>query len=560
MKINRIYGRNFMSYESFDLPITPGKHLIRGVNNSSESSESNGSGKSSLLESISWTLFKKSTRTTNPSRNKLGSCMTGVEMEISGNKYRIERFFGDPILGNNIQIYENDQNISNRKPSLTEQDLGKIIGVDYDIFISTILVAQGMPKNFSGFTPTLKKSMLENLIGLVRWVEYRKRISNKSSEFRKSYNTLTSLLESIKNNLIKTNSRIETLKEVKSRMEETLVKDISDAEDELSRYQKKIREVGFDVKDKVEYDNLVSSIKQMRNSAGYITSQINDLKQVVNLKVCPTCNRDYPEDRINDATEKSLFLKQKISRIFDTIKSLEVKEKEIADKLELYRRLEIEHSRVIKRVHDLKSQKIDSKEIEDLEETCRVESERYNETNLDSEDIKTKVQNFDYIDSLLLPSSKFRLQVISKYLDYINSIVDSICQMVFSDIGVSLVESGDGIDFKIVRGNNILLYGELSGGERRRVDVVIILALQKFLIESSGISINVLAMDEIFDGLDGKGIQVVLDAIDVLFCESESVYVITHVQGLKSIFDNVITVVKENDISKIESIGESGCE
>ena len=45
----KVVGKNFLSFEEFELNFTEGKHLILGTNHSTDYAESNGSGKSSLL-------------------------------------------------------------------------------------------------------------------------------------------------------------------------------------------------------------------------------------------------------------------------------------------------------------------------------------------------------------------------------------------------------------------------------------------------------------------------------------------------------------------------------
>jgi DNA repair exonuclease SbcCD ATPase subunit len=109
-----------------------------------------------------------------------------------------------------------------------------------------------------------------------------------------------------------------------------------------------------------------------------------------------------------------------------------------------------------------------------------------------------------------------------------------------------------GLDLPLYRNGRKIGYKAFSGGERRLVDIALILAFQRFQIEASGLSSNLLVFDEIFDGLDRFNVERVLGAIEALFPESNAIYVITHNDSLKSVFSSVIRVVKEESISTIQ--------
>jgi DNA repair exonuclease SbcCD ATPase subunit len=94
-------------------------------------------------------------------------------------------------------------------------------------------------------------------------------------------------------------------------------------------------------------------------------------------------------------------------------------------------------------------------------------------------------------------------------------------------------------------------YKSLSGGEKRRVDIIVILSLQRFLLECTGVSTNLLVFDEIFDSLDNVGIQMVLNCIDTIFDEGLCVYIITHKSDFRVSFESFVEIEKVNDISSI---------
>ncbi len=99
-------------------------------------------------------------------------------------------------------------------------------------------------------------------------------------------------------------------------------------------------------------------------------------------------------------------------------------------------------------------------------------------------------------------------------------------------------------------------YVNLSGGEKRRVDIAIMITLNKIIRQMYNISsglLGILILDEIFSSLDDSGEETVYDLLEELTQSINSIYVITHTDELKSFFNNSITVKKRNRCSFIES-------
>ena len=100
-------------------------------------------------------------------------------------------------------------------------------------------------------------------------------------------------------------------------------------------------------------------------------------------------------------------------------------------------------------------------------------------------------------------------------------------------------------------------YVNLSGGEKRRVDIAVMVTLNKIIRMMYNISSGLLGMlilDEIFSSLDNSGEENVYELLEELSHSINSIYVITHTEELKSYFNNYITVKKKNRCSSIENI------
>jgi len=113
------------------------------------------------------------------------------------------------------------------------------------------------------------------------------------------------------------------------------------------------------------------------------------------------------------------------------------------------------------------------------------------------------------------------------------------------------------IELQVVNGSGGESYLANSGGERRRIDVAVLCALQDLVRSRKGNDTNVLFLDEIFDTLDGAGIEAVVYLLsNFIHSAEDSIFVISHSSELKPYFDRVITLVKENKVTRLV---EDGC-
>lgn len=106
-------------------------------------------------------------------------------------------------------------------------------------------------------------------------------------------------------------------------------------------------------------------------------------------------------------------------------------------------------------------------------------------------------------------------------------------------------EVRDRLDYRITTDAGEMSYEELSGGEKVRVDLASMLALNLIASRHFGIEdglFGILVLDEIFSALDEAGVEIVYQIINGF--TARSMYVISHDPTFKSLFDSVVTVVK----------------
>lgn len=108
---------------------------------------------------------------------------------------------------------------------------------------------------------------------------------------------------------------------------------------------------------------------------------------------------------------------------------------------------------------------------------------------------------------------------------------------------MNLDSSRKGIITQCYKDGGIVLYDELSGGEKQRVDIVQVFGTHD--VVSGKVGFNILLMDEIFENLDSEGVDAVFELIRMKMTPDRSIYLITHLTEINTLFARVINFSKD---------------
>lgn len=191
----RLKLSGFLSYwEESDLDFTPvDLACISG---------SNGAGKSSLLDAITWALFGEARRRDDAIINS--HCETAevtLDFDYEGHRYRILRSKSRGKSARLDLFILDDQ--ANWKPlteatmSRTQDRIIDILRLDYETFINASFFLQGKADQFAQQTPGNRKKILSTILGLERWETYRNTASRMIREIEQEKSAQTGTLQEI---------------------------------------------------------------------------------------------------------------------------------------------------------------------------------------------------------------------------------------------------------------------------------------------------------------------------------------------------------------------------
>jgi exonuclease SbcC len=180
-------------------------------------SGSNGAGKSSLLDAITWALFGQARRRDDALINSFAkSAEVQLDFEYEGGLYRVQRTKPrDKATILEFHIREVDGNwrpLTERTISETQKRIESVLRLSYDTFINASFFLQGKADLFAQQNPTKRKEILADILGLEAWEVYRDRAAEQRKRQESELSGLDSVLGEIRSELDEEEARRSRLK------------------------------------------------------------------------------------------------------------------------------------------------------------------------------------------------------------------------------------------------------------------------------------------------------------------------------------------------------------
>jgi exonuclease SbcC len=148
----------------------------------------NGAGKSSLLDAVTWALWGRArAKTSDDELIYAGQQEMRVVVDFlqDGRRYRVER---QRKRGKNAGLrllgYEEGWNILNDGVRDAQQQINKLLHLDFETFINSAFLQQGKADSFTLKTSKERKDILTEILGLERWGEYEKRAKARLAKLK----------------------------------------------------------------------------------------------------------------------------------------------------------------------------------------------------------------------------------------------------------------------------------------------------------------------------------------------------------------------------------------
>jgi DNA repair exonuclease SbcCD ATPase subunit len=533
----------------------------------------NGSGKSTMLDALCFSLFGKPFRNVNKPQlvNSINSrdAVVEIEFETNSRDYRIVR----GLKPNVFEIYCNGTLVTQSAAVKDYQEhLEKfILKLNYKSFTQIVILGSASFTPFMQLSAADRRSIIEDLLDIQIFSRMNGILKEKYALLKENLSMgkhkqeliaeKIEMQEKYITNITKDKADAIQLKRDNIAAELLKIQANTEKSDALTREIEVLRDSIQDgtivTKKSEKYYSLQEDLKKA------LTKANKDIKFYEENDDCPTCKQSLPNNFKNEMVDKR---KDKIEQIRQGLRDIESKQNEVSLRQDEITKVmanitsKMKDSQVYTSAITASLKYIDSINIEInslSKDTTNLEEENEKLGKMKAEKLTQEVilrelsdeRSYYDVATLLLKDTGIKTKIIKQYIPVINKQVNKYLSAMDFFVNFNLDES-----FKETiksRHRDDFSYASFSEGEKQRIDMALMLTWRAIAKMKNSSNTNLLILDEVFDSsLDANGTEDLMKILNIL--EHTNLFVISHKGDiLQDKFRNVMRFEKVNNFSRI---------
>ena len=533
---------------------------------------SNGAGKSTILDALTFVLYGKSFRKINKAQlinsTNEKTCLVEIEFDVNSVHWKIQR----GIKPNIFKIYRNDEELDQSASAIDQQKWleQNVLKMNYKSFTQIVILGSSTFVPFMQLPTSARREVVEDLLDIKIFSSMNDVIKGKIRSIREEVKTLELKKESLKD---KVDMQKDFIHKIESQSKEDIdskLSKIASLNDEVEKCFSQSMEkedVLSTLKEQLkEFENAQERLREYGSIKGKLSQRIQTIvkehKFFTENTVCPTCNQDIEElfrvNRISDSQSKAEELREGFEKLQSAIKNEELRESQ-------FKSLSTQISEILNDISSFNVQITGfQRQIRGLESEIQTITSQIENRNTEHEKLEVLRENLDktydelverkenitYHDFIysLLKDGGVKAKIIKKYLPLINQQVNKYLQMMDFYINFKLDEEfNETVESPI---HEDFSYPSFSEGEKMRIDLALLFTWREIARVKNSVNTNLLIMDEVFDSsLDGFGTDEFLKIIRYTIKDA-NIFVISHKTGMEDKFDDVVKFEKHKGFSR----------
>ena len=534
---------------------------------------SNGAGKSTILDALTFALFGKPFRKISKSSliNSINEKDTVVEVEFSigRNDYHVMR----AIKPNMFEIKLNGQ-LFNQEATVMDQQKNfekNVLKMNFKSFTQVVILGASTFVPFMRMPLGQRREIIEDILDIQIFSTMNDNLRAKVKINNEELRDVDYQLELVKN-------KINIQKGHMLNLEKRDKEEIDRKKQKILEYQQKetdntdiITDLTQQIlrlnEEMLDYKQSNKKLNKLNTYLMKLTHKLNSVKKEHKFfednHVCPTCTQTL-EDSFRE--EKIASGKDKIQELqlgFDDLNTAIEEEQsrvekftelstEISDLNTSVNQTNYELTSIRKTITDINT------EIDDLTKDNADAKEEYNKlktlvTEKKSLSVELEETRKDKdtlsVASKLLKDSGIKTRIIKTYLPTMNKMIGHFLGNMEFYVNFTLDENFE--ETIKSRYRDVFSYESFSEGEKARIDIALLLTWRAIAKLKNSVDTNLLILDEIFDGsLDQSGTSE-LGWILRNFDDRTNVFVISHKESMSDKFERTLVVEKPKNFSTL---------
>ena len=533
----------------------------------------NGTGKSTVLDALTFSLFGKPFRKINKPQliNTVNEkdCRVEVEFSIGTTNWKVIRGIKPAVF----EIWRNDSLLDQSAAALDQQKWleQNVLKMNYKSFTQIVILGSSTFVPFMQLTAANRREVIEDLLDIKIFTSMNNILKDKIRQVKEEVRTLDLKKESLSDKVeMQTNFIEEIEKRGKKNIQDRKTK-ISNLDTEILAYMKENSVTEEDIfkytKEQEHVTGATEKLKKLGNLKGKISQKVltitKEHKFFTENSVCPTCTQPIEEDfrinKIDDAQSRAQELQSGYKELEEAIKNEQERERQFTalskEITKLNNGISQNNTRISgcqRQIRDLES------EVQRLTDNLANRNTEHEKLETFKDNLKTtydelvsKKDTINYYDFSysLLKDGGVKTKIIKKYLPLINQQVNRYLQMMDFYINFTLDEEfNETVQSPI---HEDFSYASFSEGEKQRIDLALLFTWREVAKFKNSVATNLMILDEVFDSsLDGQGTEEFLKIIRFVVKDA-NIFVISHKSGMDDRFEDVIRFEKIKGFSRM---------
>ena len=570
----KVRWKNFLStgntYTEVDLTANK-TNLIIGTN---------GAGKSTILDALTFSLFGKPFRKINKPMlvNSVNEkdCMVEIEFKIGPNAFVVKRGIkpGKFEIWQNGAMLDQSSNAADYQKHLEQN----ILKMNYKSFTQIVVLGSSTFVPFMRLPLAQRREIIEDILDIQIFsmmnIALKDKMKISTEEMREvdySADMAEQKIDMQRRLIEQLSTRDESLIKEKQEYIDKLLGEEEICQVSVSKLNEESQKLCEDL------SGLESANKKLitlNNLKGKLTNKCGTFKKQHQFfeenDTCPTCSQSISKEV---KEHKAGVIRSQVKELVLAIEELRcniLDEQERSD-LHLQKSKELNElqqkiaahnatvTRINKNVRQLMS---DVETLQNSKDDNSEEEEKLKYLLEERDNLKKQValvkKDRDTLlaASQLLKDNGIKTRIIKRYLPMMNKLINQYLQNMDFFVNFALNENFE--ETIKSRFRDIFSYESFSEGEKARIDIALLLTWRSIAKLKNSVDTNILILDEIFDGsLDQNGTGE-LGWILRNFDDNTNVFVISHKESLEGKFDRTLVCEKIKNFSIVkETVAEA---
>ena len=532
---------------------------------------SNGAGKSTILDAISFALYNKPFRKINKPQmiNSINNknCVVEIEFAVGGSDYKVVR----GMKPNIFSVYRDGELINQNASIRDYQDYleKNILKLNHRSFTQVVVLGSATYVPFMQLSAYQRREVIEDLLDIQIF-------SIMNNLLREKVNTNRERQTEVKYEIELTQERIALQEQLLRERTADLAAQVRDRNEKVQKIEHDIaalteREESLiamvnELSSDAKHQEVSAKLSKLQNLRERLFEKLDKLKKEINFyhdnENCPTCKQgidhSFREGVVQEKQEEQQKVEETIPQVAEYYANLQ-KELEEANKVQ--REIQSKNNEITGIRSSITTLRASLKELQREIQKLKQKNDAFDNGKLEElkidyeaqQKLREELANEGVVlsaASALLKDGGIKSKIIKQYVPIMNKLINKYLATMDFFVHFELDENFNEVIKSRFRDE--FSYQSFSEGEKMRINLGILFTWRAIAKMRNSASTNLLIMDEVLDSsLDNAGTEEFLKIIEEL-TKDTNLFIISHKgDQLFDKFHSVIRFEKKGNFSSM---------